>query len=139
MGIYPPNLRRAGLGTALTDLSAPLTELGITAEMDVPPDLDLPADVEALLFRASRETLRNVERHSRAGGSVSACDLRTAWPSSRWRTTGSASRTRRRRCRADGHIGLPLLRDLAGDTGGTLVVDSVEGRGTKMRMEVPFG
>jgi signal transduction histidine kinase len=40
---------------------------------------------------------------------------------------------------ADGHIGLPLLRDLATDAGGTLSVDSAEGRGTTVRMEVPIG
>ena len=41
--------------------------------------------------------------------------------------------------RANGHVGLPLLRDLAEDSGGTLVVDSVEGRGTRIRLEVPVG
>jgi two-component system, NarL family, sensor kinase len=140
MGIYPPNLRRAGLATALTDLSAPLAELGIATEMDVPPDLDLPPDVEALLYRASREALRNVERHSRAErvrvrvrsqNGVALLEVEDdgiGFPSERG---GPA--------RADGHIGLPLLRDIAGDTGGTLVVDSAEGGGTKVRMEVPFG
>jgi two-component system, NarL family, sensor kinase len=140
MGIYPPNVRRAGLGTALADLSTPLTELGITAETDVPPDLDLPADVEALLFRASREALRNVERHSRAGrvrvrvrseNGVAILEVEDDGVGFSSENGGTA--------RADGHIGLSLLRDLAGDTGGTLVVSSVEGRGTTMRMEVPFG
>ena len=140
MGIYPPNLRRAGLATALTDLSAPLTELGITTEMDVPADLDLPPDVEALLFRASREALRNVERHSHARrvrvrvrsenglAVLEVDDDGVGFPSE----NGGAAR-------ADGHIGLSLLRDLAGDAGGTLVVDSVVDHGTTMRMEVPLG
>jgi signal transduction histidine kinase len=140
MGIYPPNVRRAGLGTALADLSAPLAELGISTEMDVPPDLDLPGDVEALLFRASGEAFRNVERHARAArvrvrvaaedGVVvlEVEDDGIGFPS------GDEELTR-----ANGHIGLPLLRDLAEDSGGTLVVDSVEGRGTRIRMEVPLG
>ena len=140
MGIYPPNVRRAGLGSALADLSAPLTELGISTEMDVPPDLDLPQDVEALLFRASGEAFRNVERHARAGrvrvhvaaeGGVAVLEVEDdgiGFPSADVGLT-----------RANGHIGLPLLRDLAEDSGGTLVVDSVEGRGTRIRMEVPLG
>jgi len=108
--------------------------------MDVPPDLDLPADVETLLFRASREALRNVERHSRAGrvrvcvrsqNGVAILEVEDNGVGFSHENGGAT--------RADGHIGLSLLRDLAGDTGGTLVVDSVEGRGTKMRMEVPFG
>lgn len=40
--------------------------------------------------------------------------------------------------RADGHIGLPLLRDIAGDAGGTLDIDSAAGRGTRVRLEVPL-
>ena len=140
MGIYPPNVRRAGLGSALADLSAPLTDLGISTEMDVPPDLDLPQDVEALLFRASGEAFRNVERHARAGNvrvrvaaedGVAVLEVEDdgiGFPSADVGLT-----------RANGHIGLPLLRDLAEDSGGTLVVDSVEGRGTRIRMEVPFG
>lgn len=140
MGIYPPNVRRAGLGTALADLSAPLHELGIRTEMDVPSDLDLPSDVESLLFRASREALRNVEHHARAG-----------WVRVRVRSengvalleveddgVGFASRDGIPG-RANGHIGLPLLQDLAGDAGGTLVVNSIEGHGTTVRMEVPIG
>jgi signal transduction histidine kinase len=96
--------------------------------------------VEALLFRASREALRNVERHSRAGrvrvrvrseNGVAVLEVEDDGVGCSSENGGTA--------RADGHIGLSLLRDLAGDTGGTLVVDSVEGRGTKMRMEVPFG
>jgi len=140
MGIYPPNVRRAGLGTALEDLSDPLTELGIRIEMDVPPDLDLPPDVEALLFRASREALRNVERHSRAERVRVRVRSENGVALLEVEDDGIGfSPDRGGPARADGHIGLPLLRDLAGDTGGTLVVDSAEGRGTKIRMEVPFG
>ena len=140
MGIYPPNVRRAGLGSALADLSAPLTELGISTELDVPPDLDLPEDVEALLFRASGEAFRNVERHARAErvrvrvaaeDGVAVLEVEDdgiGFPS------GGEGLTR-----ANGHVGLPLLRDLAEDSGGTLVVDSVEGRGTMIRLEVPVG
>ena len=108
--------------------------------MDVPPDLDLPQDVEALLFRASGEAFRNVERHARAGNvrvrvaaedGVAVLEVEDdgiGFPSADVGLT-----------RANGHIGLPLLRDLAEDSGGTLVVDSVEGRGTRIRMEVPLG
>jgi two-component system, NarL family, sensor kinase len=139
MGIYPPNVRRAGLRAALTDLAEPLTERGISADVDVPPRLDLPPDVESLLFRASREAFRNVERHAHA----TRVRLRV------WADNGLVlleveddgigfSSDRGEPSRADGHIGLPLLRDLAGDAGGTLHVDSAEGKGTRVRLEVPI-
>ena len=60
MGIYPPTLQRAGLAAALTDLAAPLNGDGVQVEVAVPSELHLPADVEALLFRASQEAIRNV-------------------------------------------------------------------------------
>jgi two-component system, NarL family, sensor kinase len=140
MGIYPPDLRRAGLATALTDLSAPLMERGIATEMDVPPDLDLPPDVEALLYRASREALRNVERHSRAERVRVRVRSEHGVALLEVEDDGIGfSSERGGPARADGHIGLPLLHDLAGDSGGTLVVNSAVGGGTKVRMEVPFG
>ena len=66
MGISPPDLRRAGLAAALADLTAPLVAEGIEAEVRVPDGMDLSPDVESLLFRASREGIRNVVSHARA-------------------------------------------------------------------------
>jgi signal transduction histidine kinase len=139
MGIYPANVRRAGLRVALADLAAPLTEQGISADVDVPPDLDLPPEVESLLFRASREAIRNVERHAQAKG----VSLRVRAENGRIRLEVEDdgigfSSERSEPSRADGHIGLALLRDLAGDAGGTLHIDSAEGRGTRVRLEVPL-
>jgi two-component system, NarL family, sensor kinase len=139
MGIYPANVQRAGLRVALADLAAPLTEQGISTDVDVPPDLNLPPEVESLLFRASREAFRNVERHAQAN----RVSLRVRAENGLVRLEveddgiGFASE-RSEPSRADGHIGLPLLRDIAGDAGGTLDIDSAEGRGTRVRLEVPL-
>ena len=139
MGIYPANVQRAGLGTALADLAAPLTEQGITADVEVPSDLDLPPEVESLLFRASREAFRNVERHAHAD----RVSLRVTTENGRAllevRDNGIGfSPERSEPMRSDGHIGLLLLRDLAVDAGGVLHVDSAQGRGTSVRLEVPL-
>lgn len=140
MGIYPANVRRAGLRTALADLAAPLAEQGISAHVDVPPELDLPPEVESLLFRASREAFRNVERHAQARrvslrvrAENGLVRLEVDDDGIGFSSEGSES------SRADGHIGLALLRDLAGDAGGTLHIDSGEEAGTKVRLEVPLG
>jgi two-component system, NarL family, sensor kinase len=139
MGIYPPNVRRAGLRAALADLAAPLTEQGISADVDVPPSLDLPPDVESLLFRASREAFRNVERHAHAKRVRLRVSAENGLVLLEVEDDGIGfSSERGEPSRADGHIGLPLLRDLAGDAGGTLHVDSAEGRGTRVRLEVPL-
>ena len=138
MGIYPANVQRAGLRTALADLAAPLTEQGISADVDVPPNLDLPPEVESLLFRASREAFRNVERHAQADRVSLRVRAENGLASSRCETTGSGFHPTQEPERADGHIGLLLLRDLAVDAGGVLHVDSAEGRGTSVRLEVPL-
>jgi len=39
--------------------------------------------------------------------------------------------------RADGPLGLDMLRDLAASAGGTLLVTSAQGEGTTVQLEVP--
>lgn len=139
MGIYPANVQRAGLRVALADLAAPLIEQGISADVDVAPDLDLPPEVESLLFRASREAFRNVERHAQAKRVSLRVQAENDLVRLEVEDDGIGfSSERSEPSRADGHIGLPLLRDIAGDAGGTLDIDSAEGRGTRVRLEVPL-
>jgi two-component system, NarL family, sensor kinase len=139
MGIYPANVQRAGLRTALADLAAALTEQGISADIDVPPTLDLPPEVESLLFRASREAFRNVERHAQADRVSLRVRAENGLALLEVQDDGIGfSSERSEPSRADGHIGLLLLSDLAVDAGGVLHVDSAEGQGTKVRLEVPI-
>ena len=43
----------------------------------------------------------------------------------------------RDRRRTEGHLGLSLVEELARQAGGSLTVDSREGAGTRVRLEVP--
>lgn len=137
--IYPPNLRTAGLAAALSDLLAPLSSRGIESGLHLPTELDLPEEVEALVFRVAQEAIRNVAAHA------GACrvDVRLVTASGRAVLTVSddglgfdpATLTDPRR---SGHFGLVVLRDLAADAGGELQVDSAPGGGTRIRLEVPL-
>jgi signal transduction histidine kinase len=64
--IYPPNLSRAGLAAALSDLVASLPAGGLEIQLEVQSDLRLPAHAEPLLYRAAQEALRNVVAHAEA-------------------------------------------------------------------------
>jgi two-component system, NarL family, sensor kinase len=64
--IYPPTLQQAGLAGALGDPVAPLRSSGIRVVINAPDDLELPEDVEALLYRVAQEAIRNVRAHSQA-------------------------------------------------------------------------
>lgn len=139
MGISPPTLRRAGLQAALADLVAPLTDDGVRVEIDAPASLDLPDDVESLLFRASQEAIRNVTLHAAATHvrlRVAADDGRVALEIDDDGVGFSPERAED--ARAGGHVGLALLDDLVRDVDGTLNVDSSPGGGTRIRIQVPI-
>jgi signal transduction histidine kinase len=136
--IYPPDLHRAGLAAALSDLVAPLESRGVHARVELPPGLRLEPDAEALMFRTAQEALRNVMAHSDAdhvdvsvilenshAGLTIADDGRGFTPS-----VAEAARE-------DGHLGLRVLADMARDAGGKLDIDSEPGRGTRVLLEVP--
>jgi signal transduction histidine kinase len=135
--IHPPNLHTAGLAAALSDLLAPLAARGIGTNLDVDPDLTLPEDVEALVFRGAQETLRNVVAHASAGNvwvsvraadGIAALDVRDDGRGFDVDALGAK--------RAEGHLGLGLLSELARDAGGSVQVRSEAGTGTTIHMEV---
>ncbi|MEO8424945.1 MAG: histidine kinase [Actinomycetota bacterium] len=137
MGISPPDLRRAGLAAALADLTAPLAAEGVQAELRIPDRMDLPPDVEALLFRASREGIRNVVSHAGAHHvrvTVTPGDRRVVLEV---RDDGVGFAGDQRAIQTNGHLGLRLLGELVTDAGGTLDVTSASGDGTVLRVEVP--
>lgn len=139
MGIYPASLRRAGLQAAISDLTAPLAVEGAQLDVSVPGDLELPLDVESLLYRASREAIRNISKHARAEhvrATVFTKDRRAVLEvedDGVGFSPDEAASTA-----ATGHVGLGLLSDLAVDAGASLAITSTPGRGTLLRLEVPL-
>jgi len=131
--IYPPSLRQAGLASAISDLVGPVAARGVETTVEIPEDLDLSPDDEALLFRVAQETVRNAAAHaeahkldisvSRTANRISmtvADDGRGFDPRQAGEGTG------------EGHFGLSLLRDLAADANAELNVESSPGTGTRV-------
>jgi two-component system NarL family sensor kinase len=136
--IYPPSLEREGLHAALSDLMTRAGDDRLGTRLEIEPGLEAPANREALVFRAAQETLRNVVAHADARNVLVAVtqpegavrlvvqdDGRGFDPAAA--TDGVE----------DGHFGLRALRDLVGDAGGTMEVDTQPGRGTRVIVEVP--
>lgn len=130
--IYPPNLQRAGLRSAVDDLLQ-ATPLEVAAVLDDELD-ELPPDTAALVYRTVQEAVRNVVGHADA----SRIDLRIE------RVNGSldvlVADDGRGFTRAEpvpGHVGLALISDLVESAGGSLTVDSAPGDGTAVRARVP--
>jgi signal transduction histidine kinase len=133
--IYPPDLHRIGLAGALSDLVAQLEHRDVQARVDVPGDLHLPAETEALFFRVAQEALRNVVVHSgarRVDVAVRQDDGRTTLLV---KDDGHGFDTAADRRSA--HFGLRMIEDATRDAGGSIDIDSSPGRGTQIRIVVP--
>lgn len=134
--IYPPRLHGEGLVAAVSDLLSPLSAAGLDASLDAEPQLHLEPNVEAVLFRAAQEALRNVLRHAEATKvrvrlqASSEIALLEVEDNGRGMTIAPADQ--------NGHFGLRMLEDLARDSEGQLEIDSAPGGGTSVRLEIPL-
>jgi signal transduction histidine kinase len=136
--IHPPNLRASGLEAALGDLLSPLPARGIEATLDVSDGLLLNDATELLFYRAAGEAIRNVERHARASHLSVHVGRRNGRALLEVVDDGLGfTRVRREESRAEGHVGLSLLEELAERMDGTLEVRSTPGEGTSFVLEVP--
>jgi two-component system, NarL family, sensor kinase len=132
--IYPPSLHRAGLAAALGDAAAPLVRRGIDVRTSVPPELEIPEECEALLFRVAQEALRNVANHADAWHVEVRVERSGDRLSMEVQDDGRGFDTDTPR--PEGHFGLSLIEDLARDADADLVVDSRPGEGTRVRVEL---
>ena len=136
VGVYPPN--RAGRARRLA-----VGHGGATAARSVAITLDDAAEtfgveVDALLYRACQEAVRNVEEHADAG-SV-RMSVRRADDSAVLEVEDDGrgiEPERVDRARQEGHVGLSILSDLVADGGGRLSVHP-RSSGTVVRVEVPI-
>ena len=135
--IYPPTLHRQGLSAALSDLAENLGRRGLQVELDVSEPLDLPPDVEALVFRIAQESTRNVVSHARAGTVWITAETLDGMACITVRDDGHGFDDSNRGATSDGHFGLKAMESLTTDAGGRFTVESVPGEGTEIRAEVP--
>lgn len=137
--LHPPTLATAGLDAALRDLVSPLSARGVAVELRVVGEERLDPDTQALVYRVAQEAVRNVIAYSDA--STVSVEVGVVDSTARLLVAddgrGFAPETRERR-RAEGHLGLSLVEELADQAGGRLTVDSSEGEGTRVRLQVPL-
>jgi signal transduction histidine kinase len=132
--IYPPNLREDGLERAIAQLLDTAEEAGLATSFEIKGSPHLTPELEVLTYRTVRESLHNTLKHADARNlrvtisntthplEVEIADDGTGF------SAGDDPR--------DGHLGLKLLSDLAGDLEADLEVSSIPGQGTSVRLEV---
>jgi len=136
VGIYPPNLRQAGLTAALSDLVARLDPQGIEATLEVETGAGFGPVTDELLYRAAQEALRNVEAHAGAAHvrlvvrHESDRAVMEIIDDGRGIAPDDADRAR-----AEGHMGLSILSDIVRDGGGILTVRPNANGGTVVHVE----
>jgi signal transduction histidine kinase len=136
--IYPPRLHSEGVVAALSDLLSAITAAGVEATLDADPGLRLPPSVEAVLFRAAQESVRNVLEHAHAKSVHVQVQVCTSGDQAVLDVRDDGRGIDASRSDGDEHFGLRLLEDLARDSGGRLELDSAPGQGTRVRLEIPL-
>jgi signal transduction histidine kinase len=133
--LYPRPLEPQGLSRSLGELGDPLRETGVQVQVDVEQDLVLDETAATLVLRVARECLHNAKKHARAHNvqvRLVRADRRivlTVVDDGRGFDPAAEP--------AAGHFGLQLIRDTVAETGGTLLVDSAVGRGTRVELRLP--
>jgi two-component system, NarL family, sensor kinase len=136
--LHPPILASAGLDAAIRDLVSPLVARGTQVELQVDGSDRLDAETQALVYRVAQEAVRNVIAYAEA--TTVSVEVEVFDSTARLlvaddgRGFGADVRDHRR---TEGHLGLSLVEELAQQAGGTLTIDSVEGAGTRVELEVP--
>jgi two-component system, NarL family, sensor kinase len=137
--LHPPILASAGLEAAIRDLVSPLAARGTTVDLQVDGNDRLDPQTQALVYRVAQEAVRNVIAYADAAAVSVEVDVVDSTArllvADDGRGFGPAVRDQRR---TEGHLGLSLVEELARQAGGRLTVDSREGAGTRVRLEVPL-
>jgi signal transduction histidine kinase len=132
--IYPPELHRAGLEAALTDVLAAASARGLETALEVDPGAALGRDTEALFFRVAQEAIRNSVKHS--GGKHVRVSVQAENGRVRLEVDDDGHGFDPATAGGDGHFGLRAVEELVHEAGGRLQVDSAPGNGARVSVEV---
>jgi signal transduction histidine kinase len=136
--LAPPTIDQEGIEASLARLLEGCQRQAIATSLRVDPTLDLSPSAKRLVHRVVQEAVRNVINHSGAARVDVSVSARRSGVHVEIEDDGigfSADDISRRR--KEGHVGLSLLADLVADVGGTLVVDSAPGTGSRVSLDVP--
>ncbi|MDR1316803.1 MAG: sensor histidine kinase [Spirochaetales bacterium] len=155
--LIPPDFQRQGLAGALRGLCYNFRQrTGIECALTVQEGLELdPLGAEAQLqcFRVVQECLMNIEKHARAReaavlvsnggrgkgrGEPGGPAVLRINVSDNGRGFPVPDGDSRLRLRTAGHLGLWTMYERAAALGGTLAIDSEEGEGAHITLEVPL-
>ena len=134
-GLYPGDVSPDSLAISLSDLCNPLRHDGAHVSVSVGEQLALDGTSATLVYRVARESLHNAHKHARPRNvevHLSRADQNIVLV-----VVDDGDGFDPTTAPATGHIGLRLLRETVAEAGGTLLVDSGSGHGTRVELRLP--
>ncbi|MFQ6090332.1 MAG: PAS domain S-box protein [Candidatus Bipolaricaulia bacterium] len=136
--LRPIDLERLGFPRALERLARELEEQsGVRAQLSLrgEDELELPPEMEAVLFRVAQEALSNVGKHARAKEVQIELELSPQEVSLKIRDNGCGFSPEALR---DSGMGIKNMRERVEEARGRLHLHSEPGRGTEVRAVLPL-
>ncbi|MGM0929844.1 MAG: sensor histidine kinase [Actinomycetota bacterium] len=135
VALYPPDLSAVGLPVALDGLGDLVRKRGSDWQLEM--DASAPSAIvqPALLYRVAREAVTNAAKHARA--QVVRVTLTDWGDAVLLEIVDDGDGFSPADAQRDGHLGLRILRDTVHDAGGTLLIESAPGAGTRVAVTLP--
>jgi signal transduction histidine kinase len=134
--IYPPDLETKGLAQAVRDLGMQQNQPPGLVRVEINGPLTQHPVIDRLIYRAVREALGNALRHARASSVVIRIAEHDATMT--FEVVDDGVGFDPAAAGPEGHLGMRLISEMVVDAGGSLVVESVPGEGTRVHGELPF-
>ncbi|WP_222131425.1 histidine kinase [Pseudonocardia sp. C8] len=135
--IYPPSVGRGGLPDALAELAGRVQATGVDVAVTCAVD-DMDEEHATLLYRSAREAMQNVMKHAGAANAWLTVEQDDGAVALQLDDDGVGPSTEHPDRRAEGHLGLALLRDSVSDLNGRLELTNRPGGGARFRVELPI-
>jgi signal transduction histidine kinase len=145
--LIPPDFQRRGLADTLGSLCSNFQQrTGIECQLTIQKNLNLDSldnDTQLQCFRIVQECFANIEKHAQAKEAsvlVRSEGDKTLFicVSDNGRGFSPPDRDESRRLLAEGHFGLWSMYERAASLSGTLIVDSSEGEGAIITLQIPL-
>jgi len=135
--LHPRSIAEEGLAAALRRLvTEQQSNDGLSIDLRVNGERPLPKDIEKELFRVTQEALNNIVKHAHTDRAVISLNLDDRNRVSMCIEDDGAGFDPASVMYLPGHLGLISMSERIQALGGTLVVDSKPGKGTRLRIEL---